>query len=84
MEKLIGKNRAFRRVLVVPPISDRQRSEVEAYAAERDVELLEWPNLIREMISFIHKRRNENARNQTDHVLRVLLNYRFLNVAGDP
>jgi hypothetical protein len=79
VEKLIGKNRAFQHVLVVPPISDRQRGDVEAYAHEQNVELLEWPNLIRETISFIHKRRNENARNQTDHVLRVLVNYGFLN-----
>ena len=84
VERLIGKNRAFQHVLVVPPISDRQRADVEAYAAERNVDLLEWPRLIEEMISFIHMRRNENARNQTDHVLRVLLSYGFLNQSGGP
>ena len=37
----------------------------------------------REMISFIKVRRNENARNQTDHVLRVLLNDTLRNPASD-
>jgi hypothetical protein len=73
--KLIG-SRAFQHVLVIPPVSERQRGEVEAYAHDRSVELLEWPRLIQEMISFLDVRRN--ARNQTDHVLRVLLNYGFL------
>lgn len=80
VRELIG-NRALKHVLVVPPISDRQRGEVEAYANERNVELLEWPRLIREMISFIELRRP--ARNQTDHVLRVLRNYGFLDPLGD-
>jgi len=73
--KLIG-SRAFQHVLVIPPVSERQRGEVEAYAHDRGVELLEWPRLIQEMISFLDVRRN--ARNQTDHVLRVLPNYGFL------
>lgn len=48
-------------VLVIPPISDRQRGEVEAYANERNVELLEWPRLIREMISFVKVRATERT-----------------------
>ena len=79
VRELVG-NRTLQHVLVVPPISERQRGDVEAYASERNVELLEWPRLIEEMISFIDVRRN--ARNQTDHVLRVLLNYGFLNVSA--
>lgn len=76
VERLIG-NRPLKHVLVVPPISDRQRGDIEAYATERNVELLEWPKLIKEMIDFVDVRRN--ARNQTDHVLRILLKYKFLN-----
>jgi hypothetical protein len=75
-------DRALKHVLVVPRISDRQRGQVEAYARERSVELLEWPRLIREMISSIDVRRN--ARNQSDHVLRVLLNYGLLKSPSDP
>jgi hypothetical protein len=41
VKELIG-NRALKHVLVVPPISDRQRGDVEAYAKERKVEFLEW------------------------------------------
>ena len=81
VRELIG-NQPLQHVLVVPPISDRQRGEVAAYANERNVQLLEWPRLIREMISFIDVGRN--ARNQTDHVLRVLLKYGFLNPPGAP
>jgi hypothetical protein len=76
VRELIG-NRALKHVLVVPPISERQRDAVEGYANERNVELLEWPKLIKEMISFVDVQRN--ARNQTDHVLRSLLKYKFLN-----
>jgi hypothetical protein len=76
LKELLG-NRALKHVLVVPPLSDRQRGDVEAYANERNVELLEWPNLIKEMISLINVQ--GNARNQTDHVLRILLKYGFLN-----
>lgn len=67
--------------LVVPPLGDQKRREIDAYAAERNVELLEWPKLIREMISFIEVGRN--ARNSTDHVLRVLKNYGFLDPQGN-
>jgi len=81
VKELIG-NRALKHVLVVPPISDRQRDDVEAYASERNVELLEWPKLIKEMISLVDQRRN--ARNQTDHVLRILLKYGFLNPSVGP
>jgi len=81
VKELIG-NRALKHVLVVPPISDRQRGDVEAYANERNVELLEWPKLIKEMISFVDVQRN--ARDQTDHVLRILLKYGFLNPAVGP
>lgn len=81
VKELVG-NRALKHVLVVPPISDRQRGDVEAYANERNVELLEWPKLIKEMISFVDVQRN--ARNQTDHVLRILLKYGFLNPAVGP
>jgi len=80
VRELIG-DRALQHVLVVPPISDRQRGEITAYANERRVELLEWPTLIRNMISCIDVR--QNARNQTDHVLRILLNYGFLNPPPD-
>lgn len=80
VKELIG-DRAVKHVLVVPRINERQRDDVEAYANERNVELLEWPKLIEEMISLIDVRRN--ARNQTDHVLRVLLNYGFLRQPGD-
>ncbi len=78
---LVG-DRVIRYVLVIPPLSDRQRDEIEAYAQERNVELLEWPRLMRKMISLIDTR--TNARNQTDHVLRVLLNYGFLTPPSDP
>ncbi|MDH6248006.1 hypothetical protein [Mycobacterium sp. OTB74] len=80
VRELIG-NRALQHVLVIPPISDRQHGEVEAYAKEHNVELLEWPTLISEMISLTDVRRN--ARNQTDHVLRVLKKYNFLNLPCD-
>jgi hypothetical protein len=79
VKELIG-NRALKHVLVVPRLSDRQRGDVEAYACERKVEFLEWPKLIDEMISFVDVQRN--ARNQTDHVLRILLKYGFLNPVG--
>jgi hypothetical protein len=81
VKELIG-NRALKHVLVVPPISDRQRGDVEAYANERNVELLEWPQPIKEMISLIDVQRN--ARNQTDRVLRILLKYDFLNPPVGP
>jgi hypothetical protein len=81
VKELIG-NRALKHVLVVPPISDRQRGDVEAYAKERKVEFLEWAKLIEEMISFVDVQRN--ARNQTDHVLRILLKYGFLNPPVGP
>jgi hypothetical protein len=38
--------------------------------------------LIEEMISFVDVQRN--ARNQTDHVLRILLKYGFLNPPVGP
>ncbi|MCW2652640.1 MAG: hypothetical protein JWR32_3616 [Mycobacterium sp.] len=81
LRELTG-DRMLQHVLVVPPINDQQRGGVEAHANQHNVELLEWPRLIREMISFIDVRRN--ARNQTDHVLRVLLKYGFLNAPGEP
>lgn len=81
VRELVG-DRALKHVLVVPPISDRQRGDVEAYACERKVELLEWPKLIKEMISLVDVQRN--ARNQTDHVLRILLKYGFLNPPVGP
>jgi hypothetical protein len=81
VKELIG-NRALKHVLVVPPISDRQRGDVEAYAKERKVEFLEWAKLIEEMISFVDVQRN--ACNQTDHVLRILLKYGFLNPPVGP
>lgn len=73
-------NRTIRHILVVPPISERQREDVVAYANERNVELLEWPTLIAEMLSLINVR--VNARNQTEHVLRVLSKYGFLGLPG--
>lgn len=81
VKELIG-NRALKHVLVVPPISDRQRGDVEAYANERNVELLEWPQPIKEMISLVDVQRN--ARNQTDPVLRISLKYDFLNPPVGP
>lgn len=80
VRKLAG-DRTIRHVLVTPSLSERQREEIEAYAHERNVELLEWPKLMQEMISLIELR--ANARNQTDHVLRVLLNYGFLCPPGE-
>ena len=76
VRELVG-NRTLHHVLVVPPVSARQRQEVEAYAADHEVELLEWPRLLEELLSLIQVR--QNARNQTDHVLRVLLNYGLLS-----
>lgn len=77
LKALVG-DRVVHHVLVVPPISARQRNEIQVYANERNVELLEWPRLIREMLTFVDVRRN--ARNPTDHLLRVLLSYRFINL----
>lgn len=78
VRELVG-SREIRHVLVVPPVSERQRDEVEAYADKHNVELLEWPRLLGEMIPLIDARRN--ARNQTDHVLRVLLKYGLLKLS---
>jgi hypothetical protein len=78
---LIG-DRPFRHLLVIPPIGLRQRNEVLAYAAERDVEMIEWPQLIETMLCLIDPRKS--ARNQTDHVLRVLIAHGFIQVPAAP
>lgn len=75
---LVG-DRPFRHILVAPPIGSRQRAEVIAHAAERGVELLEWPAVVERMLGLITVRKG--ARNQTDHVLRVLLTHGFRRCA---
>lgn len=81
VRKLIGE-RPFRHVLVVPPLGCRQRQEMLDYAADRDVELLEWPTLLKEMAGLVSTRKN--ARNATDHLLRVLTVYGFLATDETP
>ncbi len=74
LRELVG-NRTLHYVLVIPPISEKQRAEVVNYARERNVELLEWPVLIEKMLMLVDVGRN--ARNLPDHMLRVLLRYGF-------
>lgn len=73
---LVG-DRALQHVLVIPPLSKLQKTDIQAWADDLNVELLERPDLIREMLQLLDRR--QNARNSTDHVFRVLLNYEFLN-----
>lgn len=79
VHQLVGERR-FRHVLVVPPLGTRQRQDVLDYAAARGVELLEWPTLLRQMAGLVRTRKN--ARNPTDHLLRVLTVYGFLSEAS--
>src|SRR4051794_33874905 len=72
---LIGP-RSFRHVLVTPPLGPREPERVRAYASARGVELLKWPDLLREMMALVSLRKN--ARNPTDHLLRVLRVYGLL------
>lgn len=76
VRRLIG-DRPFRHVLVVPPLGPRQRRKVIDYAGDRGVELLEWPTLLTQMAELVKTRKN--ARNPTDHLLRVLTIYGFLS-----
>ena len=76
VRRLVGE-RQVRHMLVVQPLGVRQRAEVLNYATQHGVELLEWPTLIERMLGLVSTRKS--ARNQTDHVLRVLLAHGFLS-----
>ena len=69
VRELVG-DRPFRHLLVVPPLGPRDPDTVRNYATEHGVELLEWPELLTEMSRLVKLRKN--ARNPTDHLLRVL------------
>ena len=76
VRRLVG-DRPLRHVLVVPRIGSRSRERMLAYAADHDVELWEWPTVLRAMVGLVDPRKN--ARNPADHVLRVLGVYGFLD-----
>jgi hypothetical protein len=76
VRQLVG-DLPFRHLLVVPPLGTRQRDEIIDYASEHGVELLEWPTLLNQMAGLVQARKN--ARNPTDHLLRVLTVYGFLS-----
>lgn len=77
VRELVG-NRSVRHVLVAPPLGPQNPEKVRAYAAEHDVELLHWPELLKEIARLVSL--NRNARNPTDHLLRLLRVHGLLDV----
>lgn len=69
---LLGRD-DFRRVLVVPRLSDRSAETVTEYAAERGVEILEMPIVLRYLIE--NTPENLSAGSESEHVIRLMKIY---------
>lgn len=77
VEALLGKS-TYRRVLVLSKLADRGRTEIVAYAADRGVEILEFPEILRFLIS--ETPTGQSAGSETEHVLRLLKVYGLIKV----
>lgn len=80
VSKLLGHDE-FERVLVVSQLGTQNPDDTRAAAAERGVTLLTFGDIVDDMLRRIPT--NANARNQSDHVLRVLLSLRRIQRPAD-
>jgi hypothetical protein len=73
--ELLGRD-DFRRVLVVSRLGVQGRDEVIAYARERQVEILEFPDVLSYLIEHTPTRRD--AGSESEHVIRLMKVYGLL------
>lgn len=75
VEGVLGRS-DFRRILVVGQLGPQKADEVIAYAQERGVEILQFPEILQELIDLVPLGRS--AANHSEHMVRVLKAYGFL------
>lgn len=74
-ETVLGRAK-FKRILVLGQISDQRRSEIIDFAKQKEVEIIEFPEVLKVLIQKTHT--NLNAGSESEHVIRVLKVYGFV------
>jgi hypothetical protein len=73
---LLGRD-DFDQILVVSRVADRGRDRVEAYAQEKGVTILEFPDVLRFLIHETPTGRS--AGSESEHVIRLMKIYGFVS-----